>query len=218
MILLLAMEEENNSEIFQSPPEFQSRLSRPKASGNLKRYGLIVFAIIVLGLVIFGVTRFIGGSSNSNSNTTETPTPTIEMLPTDTPTPTEDTSPTPATSPTKGATATPAPTKASTGSSVDKATGLDRAKLSIHVLNGSGTAGASKKMSDFLEGLGYNVIQIGNADNFDYTNTEIQVANSKSDYIALLKKDLSANYTVGSTSGTPPSDEQADAIVIVGKQ
>ncbi|HVZ67297.1 MAG TPA: LytR C-terminal domain-containing protein [Patescibacteria group bacterium] len=212
------MEEENKSEIFQSPPDFQSRISRPRSSGSLKRYGVIVFAIVVLGLVIFGVTRFFGGASDNKTATNETPTPTIEMLPTDTPTPTEEVTPTTAVSPTKGATATPAPTKASTGSSVDKATGLDRAKLSIHVLNGSGTAGASKKMSDFLEGLGYNVIQIGNADNFDYTSTEIQVSSDKSDYIALLKKDLSSDYTVGKTSGTPPSDEQADAIVIVGKQ
>ncbi len=203
------MEEEQKEEIFQAPSEFQSRISRNSSGSSSKKYFAIVAAIVVVLLLILGVSKFLGGSKKST--TTMVPTPTQEAFPTDTPTPTEAGTPTPTEKPS----ATPKPT---TTSSVDKATGLDRAKLSIHILNGSGTAGASKKASDFLEGLGYNIVQIGNADNFDYANTQVQVKSGKSNYLSLLKKDLSANYTLGSSSSDLGASESADAVVIIGKQ
>lgn len=218
MVLLLAMEEEEKKEIFQAPSQFESRLSRKQGSGGSKKIIVILVSIIVIGLLIFGVLKFFTGGESSE--TTETPTPTEEVFPTDIPEPTETPEETPTatpkTTPTSGT--TPTPTKAAAaGDSVDKTSGLDRASLSIHILNGNGTAGVSKKASDYLEGLGYNVVQIGNADNFDYEQTEIQLKSSASKYLNLLKADLGKNYTVGSTSGTPPADETADAIVIIGK-
>ena len=213
------MEEDQPQEIFQSPPEYQSRLSRTSnGGGSAKRYIVIIVFVVVLALVILGVFKFFSGSKGETTDLT--PTPTVETFPTDTPIPTEaaEESPTPTikATPTLAPSATPKPSGASVNS-VDRATGLDRAKLSIHVLNGTGETGVAKKASDFLEGLGYNVVQIGNADTSDFTSTEIQIVSGKDDYIALLKKDLSANYTVGKTSGTPPADEKADAVVIIGK-
>ena len=202
------MEEEKKEEIFQSPPEFESR-SRGTGSGSssAKRYITVVVIIVVIVLVLLGVFKFL---SNSGSKKIEmTPTPTQEVLPTDTPTPEVSTTP----SPTEKPTATPKPSV----NPIDKSSGLDRSKLSIRILNGSGVIGAAKKASDFLEGLGYNIVQIGNAQNSDYAQTEIQIKGSKSDFLSLLKKDLSANYTIGSTSGDPGASESADTVVIVGK-
>ncbi len=214
------MEEDQPQEIFQSPPEYQSRLSRTSnGGGSAKRYIVIIVFVVVLALVILGVFKFFSGSGGQTSDLT--PTPTVENFPTDTPIPTEGVTETPtptvkATPTTSTPSTTPKPSGSST-SSIDKTTGLDRAKLSIHILNGTGETGVAKKASDFLEGLGYNVVQIGNAETSDYTSTEIQIVTGKDDFIALLKKDLSTNYTVGKTSGTPPADEKADAVVIIGK-
>ena len=66
------------------------------------------------------------------------------------------------------------PTKTTT-STIDKATGLDRANLTIAVKNGSGVTGAAAKASNFLKDLGYTVSSTGNADNSDYENTVIEV-------------------------------------------
>lgn len=214
------MEEDQPQEIFQSPPEYQSRLQRTSnGGGSAKRYIVIIVFIVVLVILILGLFKFFSGGSSETTDLT--PTPTIEAFPTDTPVPTEPVdetpSPTPKITPTGAASATPKPSGTTTTDSVDKATGLDRAKLSIHVFNGSGVTGAAKKASDFLESLGYNVVDFDNADTSDYASTEIQVISSKSDYAALLKKDLSANYTVGKTTDTPPSTETANAVVIIGK-
>lgn len=204
------MEEEGKSEeVFQSPPQFESRLSRSKPQSPIKRYSIILFSIIVIGLVIFGATRIFTGGSKSEAPLV--PAPTAETFPTDSPTPSES-DVTPTVTPTK--TPTPKPTV----NPIDKASGLDRSKLSVHILNGSGVAGASKKASDFLESLGYNVVQIGNADNFNYDKTVIQIKSASNDFLSLLKKDIAANYSVGSTSADLTTSEKADAVVIIGKE
>lgn len=209
-VIIVAMEEEQKEEIFQSPPEYQSRLTRSGNGSSAKRYLTAIAFVVVIVLIILGIFRFTSGGENSNTDIT--PTPTEIVFPTEEPTPTEEVTGTPA--PTEKPTLTPAPSV----DPIDKSSGLDRSKLSVHILNGSGVTGAAKKVSDLLEGLGYNVIQIGNAQTSDYASTELQVVSGKDDFIALLKKDLSGSYTVGKTSDSPPADEKADAVVIVGKE
>jgi flagellar basal body-associated protein FliL len=211
---IMPMEEEQKEEIFQSPPEYQSRLSRSGNGSSAKRYIIIIISLIVVVLIILGIFRFFGGESSETEELS--PTPTFEMLPTDTPAPSPDESET-TPEPTER-TGTPTPTKAASSNPVDSASGLDRSDLSIHVLNGSGVTGAAKKAADFLEGLGYNVVDYDNADNSDYAQTEIQISSAQSKYLNLLKKDLSGEYTVGSSSDAPPSSETADAVVIVGQE
>ena len=205
------MEEEQKGEFFQTPSQFESsRTSRTGSSNSAKKYFVIIFAIVVLLLIIFGISKFIGGSNNSEVE--PTPAPTEIVFPTEEPSPTLEAETTPTEEPTKS------PTPKPTVNAVDKSSGLDRSKLSVQILNGSGTAGASKKASDLLEGLGYNVIQIGNADNFDYEKTVIQVKSASSSYLPLLQKDLSGTYAIGSTSANLASSNQSSAVVIVGKQ
>src|SRR3989338_5128794 len=162
------MEEEEKKDFFQSPPEYQDRTSRSGSAGGAKKFLPLIIIIIVIAVLLFGVFNFL--NSGSKESESITPTPTIqESFPTDIPLPTDEPSETP--TPTEK----PSPTVKPTSNPVDKTSGLDRSQLSIHVLNGSVVASAAKKTSDLLEGLGYNVVQIGNAEKTDYTQTEIQL-------------------------------------------
>lgn len=208
--IILAMEEEQKEDVFQPQKEFESRIERSRSNGNLKKYLTIALLIVVLGFLIFGVTRFFGGARKSLP--APTPTPTVEVIPTREATPTPEETLTPTKKPIS------TPTVKPTVNPVDRATGLDRSKLSIRVLNGSGAAGVGRKAADYLESLGYNVVQTGNAENFNFEKTTIQIKSAKEDYLNLLKSDLAKNYSVGTTSATLSSEERADAIVTIGKE
>lgn len=204
-------------EITQVPEQTPTRHYTFERGGNAKRKRvlfLLIFLLVVGGLV-FGASRFLG-SSSQKEEADITPTPTEFIFPTDTPTPTEEegkATPTP----TKGATTTVAPTAKPSSNPKDSSTGLDRSSLSVQVLNGSGVAGVAKKGSDFLSGLGYSIASTGNADNEDFQGVTIQVKSAKSSFAALLKKDLSTDYTVTSATSDLSASSSADALVIIGK-
>lgn len=213
-------EENSQGEQFLNPSRrsYVYESSR-KGSGNNKRMFLIIGGIIILIALVAIAVVATGGKGESEKNLT--PTPTIS---TDTPTPSPSQTPTPTggkttPTPTPKASPTPAkgtPTPTGTSSTTDKTSGLDRANLKVAVLNGSGEAGAATKASDALKKLGYDVVSSGNADNFDYTDTQIQVKSTKKTYLTLLKSDLSGTYTIGSATADYTGTD-ADAVVIVGK-
>jgi hypothetical protein len=154
-----------------------------------KRFIYLVLAVLVIILVGF-LYKMFGQSSKININQK----PAIV-----TQTPKETKAPT--------ATPTLAPSTKS----------LDKSKLSITIENGSGEAGVAGKGSDFLKGLGYDVSSTGNADNYDYTGVTIKVKASNSDYLSLLKKDLSQGYTVSAATSDLDDSFSSDALVIIGK-
>lgn len=185
-------------------------VSSPEPKGS-KRFLMLIIAVLVLGAVIFAASRFLGSKGEDSQKANVTPTPTEVIILTDTPSPTPaEVSPTPKSSPT----ATPKPTL----NPVDPVTGLDRSDLSVEVRNGGGVAGVAGKAADFLKNLGYKVTAIGNAETFDYEKTTIEVKSAKSSFLNLLKKDLAADYTIGSTSADLSATTSADALVIVGKE
>lgn len=178
--------------------------TRPSRKGRF--VVLVIFILLVVGL-FFGVRSFLGSNKESSVTPSVTPTATPFAIPTDSPTPTP--------------TATPQPTKTPTPkpvNPVDKTTGIDRSTLSVSVQNGNGEVGSGSKGSEALRAFGYHVVSIGNADNFDYEKTVIQVKEGKEKYLVLLQKDLSQTYTVGSTSASLSASSSADAVVIIGKQ
>lgn len=204
------------AETFLNPSRRSYLNENSRHSGNKARIFLILLGVIILiALVIYAA---IATGGKGEENIAEVPTPT-EILDTPTPaveedpTPTQGTTPTPKTSPTP-AKGTPTPTSTST---TDKASGLDRADLTVAIQNGSGVAGAATKMSDALKKLGYDVVSSGNADNFEYENTVIQVKSTKKAFADLLKKDLSGDYTIGSATSNYTGTD-ADAVIIVGKE
>lgn len=101
-------------------------------------------------------------------------------------------------------------------SPLDKS-GLDRSKLSIIAQNGSGIEGTAGKASAILKELGYNISSTGNADNYNYKGITIKVKDSKKDFVDLLKKDLSKDYAITSTSSDLPPSSASDAVIIIGK-
>lgn len=192
---------------FQSPVN-QFNYSSPETPKKPKKF--IYFLIFLAILVVFFFTKdLFFGSSKEEEQVKITPTPTEYQFPTDTPAPSispaeeaedEDVTPT---------------TKAV--NPIDSATGLDRSKLTIEIQNGSGVTGAAAKASDALKGFGYKISSVGNADNSDYVDVTIQVKSTKSNFLALLKKDLGFSYTVGSTSADLDPSSTTDALVIIGE-
>jgi hypothetical protein len=182
---------------------------RPKKRLPSRALFLIIAAIILL-LIIFAISRsFFGGSSSESIS--ETPTPTEFQFPTDIP----EESITPEESPTDEPTKTPTPKP--TSNPVDKESGLNRSKLSVAVENGSGVAGAAGKAANILKSLGYNVVSTSNAETYDYENLTIKVKSEVSEYLALLKKDLGVDYTIGATGTDLSASTSANALVIIGK-
>jgi cytoskeletal protein RodZ len=189
---------------FQSPVNQFSYNSETQKKP--KKFVYLIILLVVLG-GFFLIRNFFG--SNKEKQTPETtPTPTEYQFPTDTPVP--------SISPTAEIEKpTVAPTKSV--NPVDQSTGLDRSTLSVEVQNGSGEAGAAGKGAEALKSFGYKIASMGNADNFDYQNATVKVKSTKSNYLALLKKDLGFSYTVGSASADLSSSFSADALVIIGK-
>jgi len=197
------MEENQFQEIPQTFTPGRSKKVLPK-----KTVALLAFIVLIILAVLF-VKLSAKSTKQSTSTTSTTPSATEIPMPTDSPFPSSSETPVPTPKP------TPIPTPSA--NPVDKATGLDRSKLNVLIQNGSGEAGVASKASDYLKGLGYDVASTGNADNYDYTNVTIQVKAGKSDYLALLKKDLGFNYTIGTASSDLSASSTEDALVIIGK-
>lgn len=203
------------NETFLNPSRRSYTYEGSRSSGNRTRIILIILGIIILiGLVAYAVIAT-GGKGEEELTVVPTEAPANTPAPEE-PAPTEtDTTPSPSTTtPTPGR-GTPTPT---TSSSVDSASKLDRADLKVAVQNGGGVAGAATKASNALKDLGYDVVSSGNADSFDYEETEIQIKSTKRAYLDLLKKDLSdEDYTVGATS-TNYTGTDADVVIIIGQE
>lgn len=190
----------------QAFPDVSKSLQKPSRRPRLLVY--IVLFLIILGILIFAGSKFLG--SQGGGEPTPTPaTPTVAVEPTEEPTPevTGDLTPTKKqTSPTPKATSTPKYTP-----------DPSKSGLTIQVLNGSGEKGVASQMAETLRSLGYTVSSTGNADTFDYQNVTIQIKSTKSNLLTQLRKDLSSDYTVGSTTTDLSASTSADAVVIVGK-
>ncbi|MBI4078794.1 MAG: C39 family peptidase [Candidatus Levybacteria bacterium] len=101
---------------------------------------------------------------------------------------------------------------------VDSITGLNRNRVRITVLNGSGREADASEMMGILEDFGYSVVRTGNADNASYENVTLSYKPKIKDYIKLLQRDLSlAMYNVASFSAALDSDDKEDVVLIVGK-
>ncbi len=196
--------EENQS--LGTPSQFAPDQHRKINKRFLYLIGFVVFLLIAfLGYKLLGSQTPPPGETSS-----QTPTPTEFIIPTDTPTPAVETP-----TPTEKITETPTPRP--TQNPLDSASGLDRSELSVTVQNGSGEAGVAKKGADFLVSLGYNVSAPSNADKEDYAGVTIQVKAASSKYLTLLKNDLTAEYTVSSSSSDLADSFSTDALVIIGK-
>ena len=112
----------------------------------------------------------------------------------------------------------PAPTAAATPTTVPSPTptpSFKKDELRVQVLNGSGTAGKASVMKDALRKKGYQEIITGNADNFEYKTTELQVKKSKFQAASMVKEDLK-DYLTTFKESVLAEDKTPDVIIIIG--
>lgn len=107
--------------------------------------------------------------------------------------------------PTPAPSATPIPTPA-----------FKKEELKIQVLNGGGVAGKATEVKEILTEKGYTDIITGNADNFDYTKSEVQIKKSLTGVYDMISKDLQ-DYITSPTQSTLADDETADVVFIIGQ-
>lgn len=111
----------------------------------------------------------------------------------------------PTPTPTSKPTATPTPTIM-----------VNKAEIKIKILNGSGVKGKASEVKEILQQAGYEEILTGNAENFDYETTEIQVKKGKESLANTLKKDLK-EYVSSPKISTLDEEEAADIVLIFAK-
>ena len=71
-------------------------------------------------------------------------------------------------------------------------------------------------MKDFLEGKGWIVDELGNADSYDFTNTVIRLKTSFANFQDTLFEDLSSDYSVEVSDDNLEATDSADIEVILG--
>lgn len=113
--------------------------------------------------------------------------------------------------------ATSEPEKEATKSATPSAK-LERDKIKIQVLNGTGTQGQAAKVRDRLLKLGYKEIEVGNASTSDFTDSEVvftkSLASSARDEIFSELKKVFQKVTIKDASGSA----KFDAVVTTGKE
>lgn len=173
----------------QQTPTAGSPIYQESQEKNAKWLWILIIFIIIAALV-FAFFKGIGPFSKFSPFTQEE----------------EEVSPTPM------AIFSPSPTSEATPG----AGSLNKAEPKIRVLNGSGTSGLASSFKDFLEGLGYKVVSLGNADNYDYASTELRFKEDFNKFKDTLVSDLSGKYSVKVNSNDLSATDSADIEVIIG--
>lgn len=113
----------------------------------------------------------------------------------------------------------PTPTPMPTTVPTPSAAALNKTDITIRIVNGGGTPGAGSKMKTFLEGKGYIVASVGNAEEYTYTETVITAKADKTAYVTHLTDDLKSDYSLGTSTGSAiEADAAYDVLVTVGKE
>lgn len=114
----------------------------------------------------------------------------------------------------------PSPTPTSTlftPSPLEEPEAVDVSQYSVQILNGSGVAGEAGKVNDLLVSAGFSKADTGNADNYDYTDSQIQLkANTPDAVFDAVKGALSEEYTIVKSSDNLAEDSEYDIVIIVG--
>lgn len=172
----------------KTAPVIVKEFNQPSAKKVNKKFSFVIFTILILIAIIFFSWKFLGNRFESKD---EVSNDQLEEIPTSTPTASNAATPTPK---------------------------LEKSDLKIQVLNGSGQKGAASSLKKLLIENSYdNDIKTGNADNFKYTETVIEIKNEKKDYLTLLLDDLKNEYNISSDSAVLDESNDFDVVIIIGK-
>jgi len=156
----------------------------------------LLIVLIIVGSLVFAFVRGIGPFSRLSPFAKS-----------------EKSSPTPISSPIFFASPSP---EVSPGEATPESEKIDKNAAKVRVLNGSGKAGVASAVKDFLEGLDWNVVAVGNADSYDFEQTVLRFKEDFEKYQEALISDLSDDYSVTTSSDSLEASDSADIEVIVG--
>ena len=95
---------------------------------------------------------------------------------------------------------------------------MDLSTYKISVLNGSGGIGVATAAKNVIEKAGFKVTGVGNADNFNFSDTMIQVKASVSEDAIVKLKDALASYYSVVMGDALSSQSTFDVVVTVGSK
>ncbi|MGD8744352.1 MAG: LytR C-terminal domain-containing protein [Candidatus Woesebacteria bacterium] len=96
---------------------------------------------------------------------------------------------------------------------------MESADYSVQVLNGSGVPGEAGNVAEILEETGFEGIDTGNADSYDYVETQVQMKEGVPDSVyETIKESLEDNYIIEQSDETLSEDSDFDIIVLVGSE
>lgn len=196
---VLKVEERHQKEIAKivGVPETNNIITHGQGTSSKKS---VVFFIAIMLLVAFivmalagGIYVYLNGVKNLPSSTSSFEIP----------------------FPTSAALATPVPSPSASSSATSKP---DYSLFNVSVLNGSGAIGAATNVRDLVQKGGFKVSYVGNADNFNFPDTIIQVKNTVSaDVVAALRNLLVSTYSV--KIGSPlTAQSRYDIVITVGSK
>jgi len=146
----------------------------------------VVVVVVVLGALAGGVYVYVNGMKDSGEGATEE-SETQEFVPTEAPTPTPE--------------------------AMEE---VDLSEYSVSVLNGSGVPGAASEGQEVLESADFVVAETGNASNYDFEATVIQVKSGvPASVVDKLKTALEEEYEV-EVGDTLAESGEFDIVVTVG--
>ncbi len=93
---------------------------------------------------------------------------------------------------------------------------IKKEQLKIKVLNGTGTPGKATEVKDLLKNKGYQEIVTANADNYQFTQTLIQVKKSLSGAGKIVASDLKDAVSSPKIDETLREDNTSDLILTIG--
>jgi len=93
---------------------------------------------------------------------------------------------------------------------------IKKEELKVKILNGSGTPGKANELKSLMQKLDYQDIVTGNADNYDYETSVIQVKKTNEAAFSLLRNDLK-EYIANPQGETLDEKETADVVIIIGQ-
>lgn len=114
-------------------------------------------------------------------------------------------------------TSIPTPEVTSTPEATPTPEVIDLTEYTINILNGSGVAGQAGVVNDLLELAGFEGMDTGNADSYDYESTEVSlIEGTPKGVFDTIKETLEDDYEV--TAGEAlDEDSDYDILIVVGK-
>jgi hypothetical protein len=181
------MEQDPETYTEQQPVQSRSSVSFPGAPKPVKKKNVgVKFAILIALLVVIGgVAWFLLSSENPFSNAEMTPTPSVSVR--------------------ELPTNTPVPTEAA----------VKKEDLKVTVQNGTGVPGEAAFLQKEMEKLGFKSIETGNADNKNYTKTQVSFASRVSEEVKTeVTTKLQELYASVDVSSSPAAG--SDITIITG--